>query len=54
MIAIAILFLVLSSGGFLLASLEKKYFEETLPATTMGIVFIMFIFGILGHLKLGF
>ena len=35
------------------AALLKRRNEETIPMTCMGMVLLMFLFGIAGHLRLG-
>lgn len=53
LIGVVLILLVLSSGSILCAVTEKSRFEEILPITSVAIVFILFLSGILGNLQLG-
>lgn len=45
---------VISSGSIGCAAFYNKKYENVLPITCIGMVLLLFLFGILGHLKLGF
>lgn len=47
------IFLLLSSGGVFASAFFKKRFEEILPVTCMGIVAVLFLFGMLNALNTG-
>ncbi len=51
--AALVLLLTVSSGSFFCCARTGKRYEEILPLTCMGIVLILFLFGLLGLLKLG-
>lgn len=53
MLAFFILFLILSAGGVLCAAFSRHRYEEAVPLTSMGIVLVLFVFGICGFLKAG-
>ncbi len=54
MIANIVFFVLLSSGSAYMAVKGKGKYEDVLPVTTVGIVFILFLFGLIGSLKYGF
>ena len=47
-----ILFIVLC-GGIAEAVFSRKPFEECLPLHMMGLVVVLYVFGLAGHLKVG-
>jgi hypothetical protein len=53
MISLCLWFAILSSGGMLCAAVWDKRYEETIPITSSMIVVILFLFGIVGNMRLG-
>lgn len=53
MLSILLFLAIISTGGILGASKYKKKYEELLPITCSAVVLILFIFGLLGQLKIG-
>lgn len=53
MLAYSVFFLAVSSGSIFCCARYGRKYEEILPITCMGIVLVLFIFGILGILKVG-
>lgn len=45
---------VISSGSIGCVAFYNRKYENVLPITCIGMVLLLFLFGILGHLKLGF
>jgi len=48
-----VFFLILISGSAYAAIRFRKRFEETMPISVMGIVLILFTFGLMGILEVG-
>lgn len=53
MITQAVVYLILVYGAFSLAVIFRKKFEEMIPIVLMGIVFVIFLSGIIGNLLWG-
>ena len=49
-----LIFVLLISGSLFAAAFFNKKFEEIIPITCMGIVAVLFVFGLLGILEIGF
>lgn len=54
MISLLAFFLTLSSGGFYAAARFERRYEEAVPLTVFSVVELLFLFGLLNNLKLGF
>jgi hypothetical protein len=52
--SVTLIFLTLCSGSIFCTSFFKKRFEEALPITSMSIIIILFLFGLIDALKIGF
>lgn len=53
-LSLILVFLAISSGGFLCYVTGKGKYETMLPVTCMGMILLLFLFGIMGALKAGF
>lgn len=53
MIALLVVFMVITSGSFFASSFFQKRFEELVIVTIFSIVLVLYLFGLFGRLKLG-
>ena len=52
-VSVILWFLILSAGSVYGAAMWKKRYEEMLPITCSAIVFLLFVCGIAGNLRVG-